>query len=75
MARWSIRRRADGHLELEYLRPGVLGVFRAGTVHGWTSAREILRWIIEQDATTTGDIITLPNGCCVQLLRAAPGMS
>jgi hypothetical protein len=75
MPRWCISRRGDGHLELLIYRVGTLGVFRAGAMHASTNLDDVLRWIVEQDAAAIGDIITLPDGGALQLLRPAPGKS
>lgn len=73
MARWNITRRADGHLELAYWRQGTLGVFKAGAIHRLTKTEDVLRWVIEQDATACLDIVTLPDGGALVLLPVAPG--
>jgi hypothetical protein len=61
MARWLISRSAGGHLELDYQRPGTLGVFKAGRIHAHTNILHVLKWIVDQDATTTGDLVILPD--------------
>jgi hypothetical protein len=70
MARWSITRRSDGHLELAHHRSGALGVFRCGALHSWTSTADILAWIVEQDATACCDVVTTPEGAVVVLPAA-----
>lgn len=75
MARWCITRKADGHLELAYRRGGTFGVFKAGSIHRLTRTEDVLRWVIEQDATACGDIVTLPNGDALVLLPLAPGQN
>jgi hypothetical protein len=72
MARWRIYRQPDGHLGLDYLNPGAWGVFRCGVLHQWTSTDLILKWIVEQDATTTGDLVILPDGGALQILPQSP---
>lgn len=73
MARWSITRRTDGHLELAYWRRGTLGIFKAGSIHRLTRTEDVLRWVIEQEATACLDIVTFPEGGAVVLLPGAPG--
>lgn len=68
MGKWKIWRRTDGQLEVDYTRPSRLGVFKAGTMHAWTDPMLIVAWIVDQDATAAGDVITLPDHSVLVML-------
>lgn len=75
MARWKLARTREGHLTLDYYRPGALGVFRAGTLQGFTEVALVVEWIVDQEVTAAGDIVVLPDGDVLAVLASPPGVS
>lgn len=75
MAKWHLRRTHEGSLALDYFRPGALGVFRAGTLQAFTEVALVVAWICEQEVTAAGDIVVLPDGNVLAVLRSPAGRS
>jgi hypothetical protein len=67
MAKWRIRETREGHLALDYLRPGTPGIFRCGLLQRWTDLRLLLAWVLEQEAAAAGDLVLLPDGATLQI--------
>lgn len=75
MARWRLQRTREGNLTLDYFRPGALGVFRAGTLQAFTEVALVVAWILDQEVTAAGDIVVLPDGNVLAVLRSPDGRS
>jgi len=73
MATWRIRSTAQG-LALEHRRPGVMGVFHCGLLRRDTELGLVVAFVVEAEASP-GDLILLPDGQALMVLRPAPGKS